>query len=269
MIGWSNMSAGQSFGFTVTQYAENTDFSNLTGKENEIAILTDTKISQWRCLSSLPSNPVTNEAIIIVGKDVDIAVPALKKQNITIYPYYVMQYISGEWVNKISKIYQGGVWVDLNYILFSNGFKAADWEINTSAYNDINYQSYMGNAGKQGCYVSNIIYIENTNGGCWSGCYVGTRNNIQKKIYTTLNFNLTLTNPGTSATGGAWLMLASTKEGNLNGKTYLIKQLLTSGTITVDISSITNNFYIFFIGGYNCSSGGQNTKISLTKVWLS
>lgn len=267
MIGWSNMGAGQSFGFTVTQYAENTDFSNLTGKENEIAILTDTKISQWRCLSSLPSNPVTNEAIIIVGKDVDIAVPALKKQNITIYPYYVMQYISGEWVNKISKIYQGGVWVDLNYILFSNGFKAADWELNTV----VSYTSYTipgANGGAQGASIGNTLYVYDTNASCWQSTYIGLRMPILIPEYANyLNFNISnMTDLNTSA---ATCIISTSNTGNIASACLSVTYLRNTGQYQIDVSTARNtNVYIFFTAGVHCNGGGQ-TDYVIDKVWLS
>lgn len=268
MIGWSNMGAGSSLGFSIHEYPMGTDFNNITGVENEIAIATDTSISEYAFLNELPQEFTNNGIVVLVGHNDDFSFNIIDKINILVYPYSVFQYINNEWVNRISKIWHNGSWVDLNQILFDDGMKAELWEINTSVYNNMANQSFRSNGGVTSSYVRNIIYVNYSVGSCWTGCWAGTKNIVNKGSYTTLNFNLTLTDPGTSATGGAWLMLASTKEGNLSGKTYLIQQLLTDGTITVDISSITDDFYIFFNGGQNCSSDGKNTKITLTKIWL-
>ena len=267
MIGWSNMGAGQSLNFKVTRYNENTNLNNVVGSENEIAVLTNTDFIQWSVLSKLPSTPINTEIVIIIGDNVEHpSFQVTKKENVLVYPYYVMQYISGQWVGKISKIYQNGTWLSLNRILFDNGFNTELWEKNTSVYNQ-----YYGNSGASAAsYIRDVIHVQLNDSSCWKFAWITTKDLINRDVYSTLNIRISvMNNVGNASTNGGEIVLSSVNTGSMQNYTYYITSLQDGAkTYTIDISSI-DNFYIALGAGYNCNSGGQNTNYSVDKVWLS
>ena len=63
---------------------------------------------------------------IAVGSASPVAFNALKKNGIMVYPLSAKQCISGEWVTKTAKSWQGGKWVDWFPYLYNRGDECID-----------------------------------------------------------------------------------------------------------------------------------------------
>ena len=76
---------------------------------------------------------VSNGTIFITtGKNSTAPINTLKKNNMTVYPVYAKQYISGKWRDMEAKTYQNGEWIDWwNHQLYYYG---KDFELITGGW---------------------------------------------------------------------------------------------------------------------------------------
>lgn len=91
--------------------------------ENTIWVDTDS-ITKWAFSATEPENPEEGMVWISVGNSSPVAFNALKKNNITVYPIFAKQYVSGAWVDKTAKSYQDGAWKEWRVYLFKEGVGA-------------------------------------------------------------------------------------------------------------------------------------------------
>ena len=80
-------------------------------KENTIWVNTSTPITSWVFSATQPTG-ATGKVWISTDTSSQIAFNALKKNGIQVYPISAKQYVSGAWVDKTVKSWQGGKWVD-------------------------------------------------------------------------------------------------------------------------------------------------------------
>lgn len=91
-------------------------------KENMIWVNTSTKITSYIFSAEEPTNPTPGMVWITTGTSSTVEFNALKKNGIQVYPISAKQYVSGAWVVKAAKSYQGGQWIEWwNGDLFVNG----------------------------------------------------------------------------------------------------------------------------------------------------
>lgn len=89
--------------------------------ENTVWIDTDTPITSYIFSAAQPTGE-EGMVWIATGTTGTIEFNALKKNNITVQILSASQYVSGAWLDKEMKIYQGGAWVELwNGELFVSG----------------------------------------------------------------------------------------------------------------------------------------------------
>lgn len=81
-------------------------------KENTIWVNTETAVTSWCISPAAPSSPAAGMVWIMNDTSSAISLNALKKNSILIWPLSAKQYISGAWVDKMTKIYQDGAWND-------------------------------------------------------------------------------------------------------------------------------------------------------------
>lgn len=81
-------------------------------RENTIWIQTDTNISEWSFAPSAPQTAKNGAVVIITGSSGAVGFNALRRNGIQLYPLSAKQYVSGSWVTKTMKIYQGGSWAE-------------------------------------------------------------------------------------------------------------------------------------------------------------
>lgn len=80
-------------------------------KENCIWVNTSTDITSYVFSATQPTGSA-GMVWITIGTSSSVEFNALKKNGIQVYPLSAKQYVSGAWVNKEAKSYQGGKWVD-------------------------------------------------------------------------------------------------------------------------------------------------------------
>lgn len=142
-------------------------------KENMIWVNTDVEITSHIFSATQPENPVEGMVWFAIGTSSNAAFNALKKNTLTVYPTACKQYVSGAWVSKTAKTYQGGKWVDWwsgqlytpgnEWESFTGGWVTAAKKSNSSASqtataptvtrnaNSIAFSQTTGNAGIAYC----------------------------------------------------------------------------------------------------------------------
>jgi hypothetical protein len=89
-------------------------------KENMIWVNTSTTISSWVFSATQPT-AATGKVWITTGTSSTVEFNALKKNGIQVYPIAAKQYVSGAWVEKEAKSYQGSAWVEWIRYLYIYG----------------------------------------------------------------------------------------------------------------------------------------------------
>lgn len=95
----------------------------LNPRENTIWVNTDTAITEWAFANENPySEPIEGAVWIKTSYASTAPINILKKNNVTVLPSYAYQYINGELISKEFFVYQNGHWVDLEVLLYNEGF---------------------------------------------------------------------------------------------------------------------------------------------------
>lgn len=96
-----------------------------TARENAIAIITDTPISEYRLWGAVPTWAAQEgEVCIVCTMATNLSSPAfnaLKKNGIGICPFAVYQYKGNVWTIKSSYIFQTGVWRPVQAYIWLGG----------------------------------------------------------------------------------------------------------------------------------------------------
>lgn len=79
--------------------------------ENTIWVNTDESVTEYYFSATQPESAKPGAVWITIGTSSHYAFNALKENGIQVYPLSASQYVSGEWVDKTTKIYQSGAWV--------------------------------------------------------------------------------------------------------------------------------------------------------------
>ena len=142
-------------------------------KENTIWVETNVDITSWIFSATEPEAPADGKdgpVWITSGTSSPVEFNALKKNGIQVYPLSAKQYVSGAWVDKTAKIYQGGEWVEwipTNY-LFKAGFGAlVEFNVGNESY------ATLPIIGKNA-----IIFTQSTHSGDGDYAYIITKEPI-------------------------------------------------------------------------------------------
>ena len=153
-----------------------------SGNSNDIAIISDTKVTDYYLSNTVPENPREGMIWIVLSNSSNYY---LKSDNIKLGVSYAMQYEKNSWNLKMDYVYNDKVWTLLCFVDFVNG------EINTENSNlgDLqiekefsftgDYQEFQapfsgyyqvelwgaqggtyGNVGGKGAYTKGDIYLE-------------------------------------------------------------------------------------------------------------
>lgn len=194
---------GANLNFRIKQYPENADLSRIIGKENDIAVLTDTPISSWEFSCVTPSDPVSGMVWFFVKNRSAMSFNALKKHGIFIYPTSCKQYIGGSWVDKKASIYQSGSWVSWQYRVYNlaeDGYAIFDTLFTKVGGSHISYSQsgnfiYLNSGTGQGAlifktpidlsaYETMKVYGKNGNG-IGNGAGISSSNTSINKLAST------------------------------------------------------------------------------------
>lgn len=230
-------------------------------KKNTIWINTSTKITSWIFSATEPKNPVSGMVWIIVGLSSRVEFSVTKENSIMIYPLSAKQYVSGAWVNKTAKTWDGSKWVDW---FVETIYNAGDFGFAHTAYKSPSNAEIV--------YNSNNIALS-TVAGKTSEAYV-VFGPVDLSLYKTLTLKGTFVKKTTSTFSNvATLFVApnvSTSYKNATAIETLIKKTTYdaggSYEVNLNVSSLNGEFYIY--GGLNTQGSGwesirQNTITSL------
>lgn len=89
--------------------------------ENTIWIDTDTPITSWIFSATEPETPSEGMIWISTGTASTVALNALKKNGVMVYPMTAKQYISSAWIDKAAKSHQNGAWIEWITYFYKDG----------------------------------------------------------------------------------------------------------------------------------------------------
>lgn len=107
--------------FKIVPYATEEELLAASPKENTVGIVTTDTITSWIFSATEPTEPMEGMVWITTGISSSVEFNALKKNGIQVYPTSAKQHISGAWVDKNAKSYQGGKWADWMYVILGDG----------------------------------------------------------------------------------------------------------------------------------------------------
>jgi len=198
-------------------------------KENMIWVNTDQEITSWEFSFTQPAEP--EEGMVWIGTSTTSPAKfnALKKNSIQVYPIDAKQYVSGAWVARTAKSYQGNAWVPwvTNLVLLdANGFHSTFSKKGTS---------------NQYCSVTvgtnSITMVANNTEAETVYAWGAFNNKYDLTNYSTISFKVTNDDDGKG--GGLGASNSTSYSGYVASKTFT-----SSGTYTVDISSLKGAYYI-------------------------
>lgn len=232
---------GAALNFNVVAYLTEEELLAATPSVNTIGVITDAPITSWLFGSTEPNPAEAGMVWIFTSTSSTVAFNALKKNGIQVYPLSAKQYIGGAWVDKTAKSYQNGEWVAWwNGELFDNG---KQFESITGGW-----VTHTQDSGTTLTIGNTIAY----NAGSSKSALARTKNYIPLKNYKTLFITVNITQNG-------YLLQIQDKNGTLVVND--VKASISSGTYTVDVSQLNDEYYIM-VGGHNVRSG------AFTKIWL-
>lgn len=216
--------------------------------ENMIWVNTETAITSHVFSAEQPTSPAEGMAWFKTNSSSSSAFNALKKNALWVYPIGCKQYISGAWVSKTTKIYQGGKWGDWSTYLINGGDTCdaitGGWETLAIGDNaDYNYKSAptITNNGDS-------ITIKQPKGQWYCGIY-HTKNKIDLTPYSKITVVVSAINANPSNGSAGSLMIHSNY-----GSTLANNKLANSsrwggtggsaGTYSIDITDINEAAYI-------------------------
>lgn len=242
-------------------------------RENTIWVNMSTKIADWHLSNTRPKNPVHGTVWIYNGKSSGVSFNALKKNELMVYPIHVERYIetvldSGEsyagWDKKEAKIYQNGEWVDWIVYLYNEGnlceditggfvTKALQYNSSTSGANELTITQNTNSIkfSQNGVNTNGIAYTKNKIrlSGFKSLCFTGTVYAYDQEWRASIRI-------WSDIDSYADTNCVLSKSGNV-----------TDGTLTIDVSSLSGDYYIG-VSIYRPGSSTPVNYVEITKMWL-
>lgn len=235
-------------------------------KENTIWVNTAQKITGYIFSVTPPADLAQGMVWIAVGTSSHVEFNALKKNGVQVYPLSAKQYVGGAWEDRNAKTHQGGVWVEWIAYLFKNGTTNTDLvgEWKTAAVSE------------DGSYTGLPIVTENTDNiiiKMSSGGNTGGIAYFEKKIDLTpfrkLVFDGQMYAEWKWAGIGIWTEIGATQATNrvasfLTGSLETYPSLALDGKATIDISSLSGEYYI----GFTITGKSGSTYITMRELYL-
>lgn len=249
---------GSPLNFKVTAYAS----LPASGKENEIAVITETPMTGWVMQNE---EPTASEGFVwlAVGEESDGAFYADKKQYVKIYPKDVKQYVGGAWTNCEAWIYLNGSWACFStkaIILYKYGSvgSASSWLATTNGTTAGGIDSFAEDAGAGGLSVTCAGGGSNARGG---DLYIAEMQDLTE--VSTLKMKIKRTASATTAK--LWLFANSSIYNDRNSApTFDASTLVTDNysdftEVSVSVESISGSKYVGVF--MNSPSGTTQTNI--------
>ena len=153
-----------------------------SAKENTIWVDSDTPITGWEFSPVQPEAAEEGMVWFPTDKRSPVAINALKKNGIRLFPVWASQYVGGAWVDVTAKIWQGDKWNDFwNGSVYDSGNEyipmTGGWELTQSTGSVLSAASK-----KEESYLAINVY------GTTSAAFI-TKNTIDVRRFSTLNFD--------------------------------------------------------------------------------
>ena len=260
MIGRTNVGGGAGLNFKVVG---NPQPSNPV--ENTIWVDTDAQITSWVFSAGQPETAAEGMVWFSIGKSSTVAFNALKKNNITVYPLSAKQHISGEWVERTAKSYQGGQWVEWipEGVLYNSGNPCIPITGGWSAdgVSAPNYTIIPGELKADHMYIG-------SEGGHTSNAAYAVMFTVGKVPIASSNKKLCINYTQLAVTGGISMTAGVASSRAINSwvaSADCSAAVGTTTTLNIDISSVAGAYYIGF-----CVWIGRDTKraLKVNKIWL-
>ena len=224
--------------------------------ENMIWVQTeDTNIDKVHISSGMPIGYSDKDIWIYNCTYSNVAFDAIKIGNDsmnTVYPISAKQYISGEWVAKTAKIYQGGEWIQFSsdrYYLFKSGEGAL-----------VSLKTYRETKAKVSVTTDNISTSASSNGNCYAS--IRTESKINLSDYTKMCITYTADTPEWDG-NIAFVTSTAFTSGDSQSANFIatapIGETTFATTAIVDLLTISESLYCGF---YYCGT------LSVTEWWL-
>lgn len=237
-------------------------------KANTIWVNTSTAITSYVFGSTQPTGS-TGMVWFNTGTFSTAPFNALKKNNITVYPLSARQYVSGAWVDKVAKSYQGGKWVDWwsgqlyelgnEHTIVTGGWQARAWLLKSG------YTATAPTLTKNGSSMTAVAKTKNGSG------VIEIAKDVDLTGYSTLNLEYT----GTGLNNDYYFMLGVADRNAAYYKDNAIALMevvyndakTEAKTVSLDISGVNKAVNVYLGMHITSSSSGTNT-LNIHRVWL-
>ena len=235
-----------------------------TGKENLIWVNTDQTITGHVFSADTPASPSEGLVWFRTGTSSVVAFSATRRNPVMVYPMACQQYVSGAWVFKTAKTYQGSTWVDWSVILYSPGDvhetvtggyegKAIRYETTIDGYS-IGGKAPTVSLGDESMVAT---LTANSDVDHFSGSVL-TKNKIDLTTMNTVRFKATIR-------GTTRFYVSESNSTNTTYRAEVVSQKGTSAqeqTVELDVSELSGEFYI----GFNMYVGGAGSDPVTSRV---
>ena len=235
-------------------------------KENTIWVNTDAEITSWIFSGTEPENPTEGMVWISIGTSSTVEFNALKKNGIQVYPISAKQYVSGAWVDVTVKSYQNGAWVDTGLYLVQSG---VDITALTGGWQDTGWGQGTTLSYPSITFENGVMSISSsTSPSSWG-------KSTKQSVDLTDIESIAITCDATAA-GGAYStagmsayikMMVGKSPTSVAAQTTIVERTSVSGTFTLNVSSLTGEYYIGFFG-YLWADGKGSTSINISDFEL-
>lgn len=252
-MGWGYGNGGGGAGLNFKVVGGTTMPANPSG--NTIWVNTSTTITSY---VFRPTQPTGSAGMVWIrtGTTNDVSFNALKKNSVIIFPQGAMQYVSGAWTYKTTKIYQSGAWKDLARAgyLYYDGYQCVS---TTGGWTGSGY-SANGVSAVAATFNANNMYFA---GGNSNISVAGTVKAVSLSNYTRIGIKGKVSSVYNNA-HGLELVVSSNK--NTDNQSAVLK-LNTVGAFTkyLNISSLAGNYYVSVRAASNPACEG-----TVTEVWM-
>lgn len=177
---------GANLNFRVNDYPTDTDLDEIVGKVNEIAVMTDTPMTDWTLSMEEPENPVEGDVWVKTAMASLRQIEMLKKHSVLVNLAVAFQYDGADWVRKQGWLWQNDEWINLAIFLFDHGDTC---DLMTGGWLTLN------DSNGRAAVMSDHIYMGSVSSGSAENVAF-TMNKIALSGYTKLCANMNVTSAG-------------------------------------------------------------------------
>ena len=216
-----------------------------SASENTIWVNTDAEITSHVFSTTQPENPVEGMVWLTIGTSSSTPINILKKDNtVMVYPTACQQYVSGAWVAKTARVYQGGSWVDWGFFIYSSGDALEDvtggW---TAVGKGLDWESRNNTLAPTITFGETSMSIVHNETGWGAGGIAYTNNLIDFAGYSKLRVEgvFDVTRDGTLR---VWSAIGDYQA--TNSVASLGLKDVTDNVVELDISALNSRYHVGF-----------------------